>query len=141
MSYCVIRDLEDHVVVSGYERIPNGTDNLVEARALLFGVKLAIKNKVNNLIIEGDSCIIITALIKSQTPNWQLDYIIQEAREFLSCLDSYQIMHFYREANRMVDILENRGCEQEEKNITLSSRELHEDRIAMEHLESDFDKV
>ncbi|GLJ14905.1 hypothetical protein SUGI_0242610 [Cryptomeria japonica] len=141
MSSCVIRDPEDHAVVAGYGRIPNGTNNLVEARALLFGVILAIKNKVKNLIIEGDSHIIITTLIKSQTPNWQLDYIIQEARELLSCLDSYQIMHCYRETNRMADILANRGCEQEEKKITLSSRELHEDKILMEHLESDLNKV
>ncbi|GLJ15979.1 hypothetical protein SUGI_0264490 [Cryptomeria japonica] len=140
MSSCVIRDPEGHAVVAGYERIPNGTNNLAEERALLFGVKLAIKNKIKNLIIEGDSHIIIVSLIKSQNPNWQLDYIIQEAREFLSCLDSYQIMHFYRESNMMEDILANRGCEQEKK-ITLSSRELHEDKILMEHLESDLNKV
>ncbi|GLJ08385.1 hypothetical protein SUGI_0087780 [Cryptomeria japonica] len=141
MSSCVIRDLEDHAVVEGYGRIPNGTNNLAEERALLFGIKLEIKNKVKNLIIEGDSQIIITTLIKSQTPNWQLYYIIQEARESISRLDSYQIMHCYREANKMANILTNRRCEQEEKNITLSSRELHEDQILMEQLESDFNKV
>ncbi|GLJ44796.1 hypothetical protein SUGI_0942220 [Cryptomeria japonica] len=141
MSSCVIQDLEDHAMVAGYGRIPNGTNNLAEARALLFGVILTIKNKVKNLIIEGDSQITITALIKSQTPNWQLYYIIQEVRELLSCLDSYQIMHCYREANNMVDILANRGCQQEEKKITLSSRELHEDKILMEHLDRDLNKV
>ncbi|GLJ06904.1 hypothetical protein SUGI_0052020 [Cryptomeria japonica] len=141
MSSCVIRDPEDHAVVAGYGKIPNGTNNLVETRALLFGVKLAINNKVKNIIIEGDSHIIITTLINSQTPNWQLDYIIQEARELISCLDSYQTMHYYREANKMTYILENRGCEQQDKKITLSSRELHEDIILMEHLERDFNKV
>ncbi|GLJ36835.1 hypothetical protein SUGI_0743190 [Cryptomeria japonica] len=141
MSSCVIQDPKGHAVVAGYGRIRNGTNNLANVRALLFSVKLAIKNKVNNLIIEGDSHIIITSLIKSQTPNWQLDYIIREARELLSCLDSYQIMHFYREANRMAEILANRRCEQEEKKITLSSREIHEEIIIMEHLESNLNKV
>ncbi|GLJ27371.1 hypothetical protein SUGI_0537180 [Cryptomeria japonica] len=141
MSSCVIRDPKGHVMVAGYGWIPNRTNKLAKERALIFGVKLAIKNKVKNLIIEGDSLIIITTLIKSQTPNWQLDYIIQKERELLSCLDSYQIMHCYREANMMEDILENRRCEQEEKNITLSSSELHKDIILMEHLESDLNKV
>ncbi|GLJ06273.1 hypothetical protein SUGI_0034910 [Cryptomeria japonica] len=108
---------EGHAVVAGYGRIPNGTNDLTKARALLFGVKIAIKNKVKNLIVEEDSQIIITALIESQTPNWQLDYIIQEARELLACLDSYQIMHCYREANRMTDLLANRRCEQEAKRL------------------------
>ncbi|GLJ16494.1 hypothetical protein SUGI_0281540 [Cryptomeria japonica] len=118
-------------------RIPNQTNNLAEARALLFGVKLALKNKVKNLIIEGDPLDHYHNFDQVSYPQLA---IIQEVRELLSSLDSYQIMHFYREAKRMADILANKGCEQEEKKITLSSRELHEDRILMEHLENDFNK-
>ncbi|GLJ25788.1 hypothetical protein SUGI_0493780 [Cryptomeria japonica] len=66
---CVIRDSDGQVLVTCYGRIPDGSNNIVEARALLFGVKLDLHIKGNNLVIEGDSQNIISALIKHQTPN------------------------------------------------------------------------
>ncbi|GLJ11050.1 hypothetical protein SUGI_0141360 [Cryptomeria japonica] len=120
---CVIRNQEGNILVAGYGRIPNGSNKIAEAKALLLGIKLAIKFKACNLIIEGDSQNILSSLLKKRTPNWQVDYIIQEARELIPLLVPYQIVHCYREANKVADILANLGCDQVLKKVVLSHQE------------------
>lgn len=49
------------------------TNNVVELEALHEGLKLSIKLKINRIIIEGDSQIILNTLRKRKTPNWVLN--------------------------------------------------------------------
>ncbi|GLJ26941.1 hypothetical protein SUGI_0527440 [Cryptomeria japonica] len=119
---CAIRNQEGIILVAGYGRTPNGSNNIVEAKALLLGIKLAIKVNACNLIIEGDSYNILSALLKKRIPNWQVDYIIQEARELIPSLAPYQIVHCYRKANKVADILSNLGCDQDLKKVVLNNQ-------------------
>ncbi|GLJ39156.1 hypothetical protein SUGI_0797900 [Cryptomeria japonica] len=52
---CILRDSMGLVVAALATKAPNDTNNMVEARALVVGLKLAMKFKVRQLIIEGDS--------------------------------------------------------------------------------------
>ncbi|GLJ23795.1 hypothetical protein SUGI_0451490 [Cryptomeria japonica] len=134
---CVIKDQEGKILVAGYGRILNGSNKIAEEKVLLLGIKLEIKNKANNIIIKGDSQNIIYVVLKKQTPNWQLDYIIQEERELIHSLVPYQIVHCYREANRLADILANLGCDQELTKVVLSQREFLEIKTLREQADRD----
>lgn len=51
---CVIRNHEGKFIKAGKERIQDGTNNIFEAQALLFGDKIEKREKIQHLVIEGD---------------------------------------------------------------------------------------
>ncbi|GLJ11004.1 hypothetical protein SUGI_0140130 [Cryptomeria japonica] len=101
---------------------------MVEARALMFGINLAISKHVKYLGIQGDSSNIISALKKFEVPNWNIDYIIQEVRNALFFFESYYIGHCYKEANQLADLLANRGRDSNVDGKIMSSIEVQEDK-------------
>ncbi|GLJ28687.1 hypothetical protein SUGI_0565350 [Cryptomeria japonica] len=89
----------------------DGTNNLVEARALLCGVRIALQLGVQDLHIEGDSQIVTSSLISKKVVNWELQYVLQEVWRLLPRFLSYRISHCFREANKFIDWLSNLGVQ------------------------------
>ncbi|GLJ45774.1 hypothetical protein SUGI_0963290 [Cryptomeria japonica] len=106
----IIRNHLGDVVKANFAIIPNGSNNVSKALALLYGIKLAISINIKSLIIEGDSMNIILALRNSNASNWKVDYIIQEVLRLLPHFDYSLGIHCYREANSVADHLANQGC-------------------------------
>ncbi|GLJ44090.1 hypothetical protein SUGI_0919480 [Cryptomeria japonica] len=52
---CIIKDHKGSAISTGIARIQDGSNNLAEANALLFHVKLALGEQIQNLEIEGGS--------------------------------------------------------------------------------------
>lgn len=63
--------------------------------------------KIQNLDIEGDSINVTLAIKGYQSPNWKINYIIQEAISIMQKIQNFSILHCYREANKVVDFLAN----------------------------------
>lgn len=66
------------------------------------------RNKgISKIHIEGDSQIIIGAVISKKVVNWKLDYILSEVWRLLPRFETFKIGHCYREANQMADWIAN----------------------------------
>lgn len=70
---------------------------------------LILELGINYLVIEGDSQIILNAIRKRETPNWQLNSRLEKVIELINQLELVQIEHIYREGNEVTDTLENAG--------------------------------
>lgn len=73
----VLRDSMGIVVaILVIARVPDETNYMEKEISLVVVFKLAIKLKVNKLVIEGDLQNIISTLKKFKTPNWRINYIL-----------------------------------------------------------------
>ncbi|GLJ55477.1 hypothetical protein SUGI_1191320 [Cryptomeria japonica] len=70
-----------------------------------------VNNEVVNLIIEGDSQVILNGVTKSIFQNWRLECWIPRINKLLNSLGDYHIRHMYWEGNKAADYLANMGIE------------------------------
>jgi ribonuclease HI/exonuclease III len=90
------------------------SNNYAEAMALWQGLCQVQSTGARELIIIGDSRMLIQAIIhKRATQNAMLNNLISKIRLLLRGLDSFQIFHVLRELNHDADIEANRGAELE----------------------------
>ncbi|GLJ26442.1 hypothetical protein SUGI_0510240 [Cryptomeria japonica] len=75
------------------------------------GIQWCVNNEVVNLIIEGDSQVILNGVTKSVFQNWQLECWIPRINKILNSLGDYHIQHTYREGNKAANYLANMGIE------------------------------
>jgi ribonuclease HI len=86
------------------------TNNHAEAMALWQGLCQARSNGIRNLIIIGDSRLLICAIARStETQSAQLNNLLARIRLLLKDLDSFQVFHVLRELNKDADEEANRG--------------------------------
>lgn len=87
------------------------TNNVAEISTLEAGLQWCVNNEVVNLIIEGDSQVILNGVTKFVFQNWQLECWILRINKLLNSLGDYHIQHTYREGNKAADCLANMGIE------------------------------
>jgi RecQ family ATP-dependent DNA helicase len=88
----------------------NETNNTAEYNGLLLGLTKAIEMKINNLVVKGDSELIIkqmTGEYKVSAPN--LKYLFNSAKELEKKISNICYKHIYREKNTVADRLANEG--------------------------------
>ncbi|GLJ49414.1 hypothetical protein SUGI_1046130 [Cryptomeria japonica] len=85
------------------------TNNEAKALAVVRGIKFCVDQGYDKVEVEGDSQIIINAVIKQSSPNWKLQQYMEDIRQNLNRIHQYKITHVYREANRAADMLANDG--------------------------------
>ncbi|KAK4727880.1 hypothetical protein R3W88_032797 [Solanum pinnatisectum] len=59
----------------------NDSSNTAEAKAALYGLKWCVQNGINNLIVEGDSMLIIDMIKGKVLPPWHLTDTVTEAQK------------------------------------------------------------
>lgn len=74
----VIRDHKGLLVSTISIKLPKGTNNVVEAQALLHGLQLAYDLKLKDLEIEGDSLINVNVCKERKISCWKLNYVMQQ---------------------------------------------------------------
>ncbi|GLJ30260.1 hypothetical protein SUGI_0598570 [Cryptomeria japonica] len=123
----IIRNHLGVVLQCGMARIANGSNNVADAQALLFRIRLDITSIVKKIRIEGDSMNTISALsnFSLDKGNWRIEYAIQEVRSLLSQFEEYTFSHFYKEANSLADLLANQGFLLSHGEKTFVGSELH----------------
>ena len=88
------------------------SNNHAEAMALWQGLCQAQSNGIRDLVIIGDSRLLIQAIVLSKnTKNAKLNNLIDRIRLLLRGLQSFQFFHVLRALNQDADIEANRGVE------------------------------
>jgi ribonuclease HI len=108
---CIIHDDSGKWLAKRANYIGPSTNNLTELEALQADLQLGLSLKLPNLIIEGDSQIILNAIRKRSTPNWVLNSKLEEVLKLLDQFDNTQILHIFREGNGTADYLANLGAD------------------------------
>ena len=102
---------DDHgMVLAGTNSLGYSTSILqAEAWGLREGVRAALAQGLNNIIIEGDNLAVINALKKHWCIHWEVANISFDVDSELQQFSSFQVFHNFREANRATDFMANRG--------------------------------
>jgi ribonuclease HI len=84
------------------------TNNIAEYSGLILGLKSAAKLKIQKLLIEGDSQLIINQLKGVyQVKNANLQALYRKTQKLLKKIPNYELNHIPRESNKMADELSN----------------------------------
>ncbi|KAK0585451.1 hypothetical protein LWI29_028730 [Acer saccharum] len=106
----VLRAEDGSVVWRIREGVGIATNNVAEYRALILGLKYALKKGFKHIRVHGDSmlvCMQIQGLWKINKAN--LAVLCQEAKELKDKFLSFKISHVYRESNAEADAQANLG--------------------------------
>jgi len=96
------------ITKSGKVVSERNTNNYAEYMGLLLGLHDAIKSGIKELIIEGDSKLVINQLNGSyKCKSYNLMPLIERAKEYLSKLSNYTLKHIPRDENSVADGLAN----------------------------------
>ena len=99
---------ERSVVCEVGKFIDYGTNNQAEYTGLLIGLKAALEKGVRDILIEGDSQLVIFQTEgKWKVNNQVLQVMNREARELISQFDFAAIRHIYRDKNAHADRITN----------------------------------
>ena len=106
------------------------TNNVAELTGLLQGLQQAIALASHQIILEGDSQIVIQLITKilhgrnpqKISPSWCLAGFLEDFKSLLGHNISVIPSHVKREANGVVDYLANEGVQRETKQIIWDAR-------------------
>lgn len=76
-----------------------------EAWGMVEGIRCAIELRVENLQIESDSALLVSAVAESRPLGTDIDGIIKAIVDLLSFVVVWSIRHIWREANDCADAL------------------------------------
>jgi ribonuclease HI len=110
-------DKDLNIVQERCEYIGVATNNIAEYKALILGVKLAIKFNAKNTLFKSDSELLVKQIMgEYRVKNPQLKCLFTEAQNLLGKLPEWVIKHVPREENREADLLANKGVEMSAEN-------------------------
>uniref|UniRef100_A0A453ADZ8 RNase H type-1 domain-containing protein n=1 Tax=Aegilops tauschii subsp. strangulata TaxID=200361 RepID=A0A453ADZ8_AEGTS len=101
----VIRNSTGHAIVAYAERTEHAGVGVVEARALMRGLELALGMGCSSLVVEGDDLTLVRLLRResrhTRIPSAMHDEIVR----LLGCFRVWHVQHVYREGNQVADTL------------------------------------
>lgn len=98
----------DTEILAGCEPLGHATNNFAEYRALELGLDCAINKGITNLIIKGDSQLVLNQVTnKWRVKSIMLTELYQNIRVKLNKLDKYCVEHVRRNFNKRADELAN----------------------------------
>jgi ribonuclease HI len=105
----VIFDGKGKEIWNGYFYVGDtATNNQAEYTGLVEGVRQAVKMKVNHLVIQGDSLLVINQITNTwKVKNKILGEFNKEAKKLLKEIDYFEASHIPREENSRADELSN----------------------------------
>jgi ribonuclease HI len=100
------------ILFEGGTFMDQGTNNIGEYMGLLEGLKVCKENKLDSILIQGDSKLVVYQV----TNKWKINYdhirkLYQEIQELLKNFTSVSIRHVYREENKRADELSDETLE------------------------------
>tara|TARA_B100001175_G_C19188222_1_gene485466 strand:+ start:290 stop:679 length:390 start_codon:yes stop_codon:yes gene_type:complete len=99
---------DDKEIWSRSEYLEKQTNNYAEYCGLIMGLQYAVEKEIKNLIVNGDSMLVIkqmTGAYKVNSPN--LIKLYNEAMKLKAQFDTINFQHVYREDNKRADELAN----------------------------------
>lgn len=104
----MIRNYNGEMIKAFAEFYGQGNNNLAEAKAMLYGVKLCCNCGFSKVIVESDSMLIVNLVNQRMKPPWQLTQIIEQIREVTET-GNFLFVHIFREGNAIADHLAKLG--------------------------------
>ncbi|KAF0920938.1 hypothetical protein E2562_037785 [Oryza meyeriana var. granulata] len=101
----VIRGCDGRVVVAFSERTEHWTVGVVEARAMIHGLRLALSCFVERIVVEGDDLVLVQLLRGEETQTRIPAAMHDEIVGLLSCFAECEVQHIYREGNSVAHVL------------------------------------
>jgi ribonuclease HI len=88
------------------------TNNYAEYNGLIMGLEDVIKHNIKNIIIEGDSLLVINQLLgKWKVKSENLKPLYEKASTLLKEFDNYTLKHIPRSQNKKADKLANNAMD------------------------------
>ncbi|XP_077249091.1 uncharacterized protein LOC143888521 [Tasmannia lanceolata] len=84
--------------------------HLLEMKAILHGIRLALMGGHDSIWIESDSLTAVNVISKKWECPWKAIPIIEEIRDALLQFQSWKLTHIWREANGAADFLSKPDC-------------------------------
>lgn len=104
----ILRNERGHLITAYAEYFGECSNNMSEAKAILFGIEWCLDKGFTNILVESDSMLIINMINgKAKTP-WQIKHIIEDIHS-LKVQGTFSFQHCYREVNMIADYLANMG--------------------------------
>ncbi|GLJ53117.1 hypothetical protein SUGI_1131830 [Cryptomeria japonica] len=107
----VVRDEKGRLVEAVCGQVGIATNNIAKITSLEEGLKWATSNGVMKVVIDGDSKVILSGIIKKGFTNWRLNAWIPRIYCLLQNSTDYHLQHTFREGNQVADFLANQGIE------------------------------
>jgi ribonuclease HI len=87
------------------------TNNISEYAGLLMGLQFATnQSNINNLIIKGDSLLVIKQMKREYKVNSEnIKELFKKAKEYEKQIGNVEYLHVYRKDNKRADELSNKG--------------------------------
>jgi hypothetical protein len=100
-----IRDSTGRIVLSFAERTEHSTVGIVEARAMVRGLRLALGLHLQRLVVEADDLVLVRLLRGEDTQTRIPLALLEEIRGLLRCFRACDVRHIYREGNQVAHTL------------------------------------
>ncbi|ONI13791.1 hypothetical protein PRUPE_4G245300 [Prunus persica] len=68
----VIRNCDGHVLLAGSNNVGENSINVAESIALWDGLAVAIERGWDQIVVEGDSKLVIDSILKKASPPWSI---------------------------------------------------------------------
>lgn len=108
-SVAVLFDQNYNLIDQMGEYIGQTTNNQAEYKGLLFGLQLAKKNKVSDLVICMDSELVVKQMLgEYKIKDLGLKELAEQVKSQLKNFTSYKFKHVRREKNKEADALVNK---------------------------------
>jgi ribonuclease HI len=102
----VIRDYTGRVLAAFAERTEHASPGIVEARALIRGLRLALDcNFMGGLVVEGDDRVLVRLIRREDTYTRIPAAMEEEIIRLLGQFPAFQVEHIFREGNQVADAL------------------------------------
>lgn len=92
-------------MLSFAKRTQHARVGVVEARALIHGLRLALVSGYDRLVVEGDDLTLVLLLCDKFKHTHIPSAMHAEIRRLLACFREYLVQHVYREGNQVADTL------------------------------------
>ncbi|CAO2183654.1 unnamed protein product [Urochloa humidicola] len=96
-----IRDSTGRVVLTFAEQTEHSTVGIVEARAMIRGLHLALELGLDRVIVEGDDLVLVQLLRGEETQTRIPVAMQEEILGLLRCFPGRDVRHVYREGNQV----------------------------------------
>jgi len=100
-----IRDSAGRVVLAFAEPTDHSTVGIVEARAMIRGLRLALGLHLQRLVVEGDDLVLVQLLRGEETQTRIPMALQEEVHGLLRCFSGCDVRHVYREGNQVAHTL------------------------------------
>lgn len=86
---------------------------MAELHALSTCLDLLLSLHLLDVVIEGDSQVVFFMVTNRSSHSWHLKYWLNRILDQLELFNSFTMVHYFREANKVVDFLANKTLDED----------------------------